>query len=522
MMIDTITFGFIGIGLATIGIGSALLLYARKKLEKANRSLVDSNTKLQNIKRDIEVERREAFVKLKDEIHKRRNEFELEMKKERLELERFQVKLNTRYESIEKKEQRLEDLSQELQQKERNLSRANDMLRINENKIKSLYSDLILKLENISGMTCEDARQMLFDTLQSEVRLTSEKWIQKIEEDTKTFAKDKSIQIVVSAMQRYTANQVAAHSSGVVHLPNEEMKGRIIGKEGRNIKALEMATGMEFVIGDAPEIITISGFNPIRREIAKRTLEKLIVDGRINPTRIEETVLQCEQDIEEMIEEYGKEAVLEFNLQGVHPELVTLLGKLYFRTSFSQNVLEHCKEVGMFARMIAQELGLDGSIALRAGLFHDIGKAVTAEVEGPHALIGAEIAKRCGESAIVINAIAAHHEEVSFTSIYAPIVVIADTISASRPGARRETLSAYIKRLEKLEEIAQSFDGIKKAYALQAGREIRIIVEEDLLDDEKTAILAREIARKVEQEMSFPGQIKVNVIREKRSIEYAR
>ncbi len=322
-------------------------------------------------------------------------------------------------------------------------------------------------------------------------------------------------------MQRYTADQVTFHSSGLVHLPNEEMKGRIIGKEGRNIKALEMATGMEFIIGESPDIV-ISGFNPVRREIARRSLEKLITDGRINPTRIEETVAQCEKEIGDVIQEYGKEVVLEFNLQGINPEIVTLLGKLHFRTSFSQNVLVHCKEVGIFARMIAEELGLDGSIALRAGLLHDIGKAVTAEVEGPHAMIGGDIAKRCGEDPVVVNAIAAHHEEVPFTSIYSPIIVIADTISASRPGARRETYSAYIKRLEKLEEIAYSFDGVKKAYALQAGRELRIIVEEENLDDEKSLVLARNVASKIEKEMNFPGQIKVNIIREKRSIVYAR
>jgi len=326
---------------------------------------------------------------------------------------------------------------------------------------------------------------------------------------------------VVAAMQRYTADLVASHLSGVVHLPNEEMKGRIIGKEGRNIKALEMATGMEFIIGESSDI-TVSGFNPIRREIAVRTLEKLINDGRINPTRIEESVAQCEKDIEEIIQEYGKNAVLEFNLQGIHPEIITLLGKLHFRTSYSQNVLVHSKEVGIFCRMIAEELGLDGALALRAGLLHDIGKAVTAEVEGPHASIGGDIAKRCGENSIVVNAIAAHHEEVPFTSIYAIIVVIADTISASRPGARRETLTAYIKRLEKLEEIAGSFDGVKKVYAVQAGREIRVIVEEDMLDDEQASLLAHNLARRVEQEMNFPGQIKINVIREKRSIEYAR
>jgi ribonuclease Y len=301
------------------------------------------------------------------------------------------------------------------------------------------------------------------------------------------------------------------------------MKGRIIGKEGRNIKALEMATGMEFVIGDTPEVITISGFNPIRREVARRSLEKLILDGRINPTRIEETVIQCEKEIDEMVEEYGKKAIMEFNLQGVKSEMVSLLGKLHFRTSYSQNVLMHSIEVAYFARMIAEELGLPHpEIALRGGLFHDIGKALSAEHEGPHALIGAEIAKRCGEDPSVVNAIAAHHEEVPFTSVYSPIVMIADTISASRPGARRETLTTYLKRLEKLEDLATSFDGVKRAYAIQAGREIRVIVEEEVLNDEQALSLARDLAQKIETEMAFPGQIKVNVIREKRAIEYAR
>ena len=422
-----------------------------------------------------------------------------------------------------KKEQRLEDLRRELQQKERAISRTTDQLRINEQRLKSLYDELISKLENICNMSKDDARKALFDTLESEVRHTQEKWIQKVEEESRHVAKEKAIQIVVNAMQRYTAEQVAPNSSGIVHLPNDEMKGRIIGKEGRNIKSLEMATGMEFVIGDTPEIITISGFNPIRREVARRSLEKLIADGRINPTRIEETVLQCEKEIDEMIEEYGKQAIMQFNLQGVKPEMVSMLGKLHFRTSFSQNVLLHSIEVGMFARMIAEELGLPHpDIALRGGLFHDIGKALSAEHEGPHARLGADIARRCGEDPLIVNAIAAHHEEEPFISVYSPIVMIADTISASRPGARRETLSTYIKRLEKLEEIAYAFTGIKKAYAVQAGREIRIIVEEEVLGDDQAMTLARDIARKIEQDMAFPGQIKVNVIREKRAIEYAR
>lgn len=522
-MISITLFEIFGIaGTACLVLGILLLMYSRTKSIRANSLLQDAQEKWKNTKREIENERRESLLKLKDEIHKRRHEFELEIKRERLEAERLQNKINSKYEVLEKKEQRLEELSQELQQRERQLLRTTDKMRINEQKMKTLYNDLITKLENIGGMTRDDARKELMDTLEAEVNLASQKWIQKIEEETRQTAKEQTTNIVLTAMQRYVADLVAPHSSGVVQLPNEEMKGRIIGKEGRNIKALEMATGMEFVIGEAPEVITISGFNPIRREIARRSLEKLIADGRINPSRIEETVAKCEKEIDEMIQEFGKEAVLELNLQAIHPEIITLLGKLYFRTSFSQNVLSHSKEVGLFARMIAEEVGLDGQIALRAGFLHDIGKAVSAEVEGPHALIGGDIAKRCGEDPIVVNAIAAHHEEVPFISPYGPIVVIADTISASRPGARRETLSAYIKRLERLEDIAASFEGVKKSFALQAGREVRIIVEEDYLDDERSSMLARDIARKIEQEMTFPGQIKVNVIREKRSIEYAR
>jgi len=514
--------GEVLLGLIAIVSTAALLLYARRKLAEAQAMLASVEEKHKSAKREIETERKEALLKVKDEIYKRRTDFESEIKRGRIELDRQQVKLQSKEELLDKKETQLDDLKRELQEKERKLNRMSELMHSNEEKLKTLYTELITKLENIGGFSKEQAKKELADILYAEVNLSNQKWIQKVEEEARQVAKEKATQIVVSAMQRYTIDQVTPNASSVVHLPKEEMKGRIIGKEGRNIKSLEMATGMEFVIGESPEIITISGFNPIRREIARRTLEKLILDGRINPTRIEETVAFYEKEIEEAIEEYGKQAVLECNIQGIHPEIVTLLGKLYFRTSFSQNVLDHSKEVGTFARMIAEELGLNGEIAMRAGLLHDIGKAVTAEVEGPHAIIGGDIAKRCGESPLVVNAIAAHHEEVPFLSIYAPIVVIADTISASRPGARRETLTAYIKRLEKLEDIATGFSGVKKAYALQAGREVRVIVEEDILDDEKASILARDIAKRIEDEMSFPGQIKVNVIREKRSIEYAR
>lgn len=511
------------IALIAIFISVLLLLYSYKKNINVEKLISESQSKLEVVKREIEAEKKEALLRLKDELYKKRIDFDSELKKEKAELDKLQTKLNTKYDMLEKKEHRLEDLRKELQQKERNLSRSADIQRTTEQKLKLLSEDLVTKLESISNMSKEEAKQALFDSLEKEIRMSNEKYIQKIEEEARTFAKEKAINIITTAMQRYTAEHVSSISSGVVHLPSDEMKGRIIGKEGRNIKSLELATGMEFVIGETPEIITISGFNPIRREVARRSLEKLIQDGRINPTKIEETVAQTEREIEEIIQEHGKNAILQFNLQGVKPEIVSLLGKLHFRTSFSQNVLVHSIEVGLFSRMIAEELNLPHpEYALRGGLFHDIGKAISAEVEGPHAVIGAEVAKRCAEDPIIVNAIAAHHEEVPPSSIYSLIVMIADTISASRPGARRETLTTYIKRLEKLEDICGSFEGVKKAYALQAGREVRIIVEEEILDDEKSMILAREIAKKVEKEMAFPGQIKINVIREKRTIEYAK
>ena len=513
---------FLIVGGAVVALSSILLLYAQQRLMRARRELSVSRDRLNSIEREIETERREASLKIRDEIYRRRREFEEDTKRERQDLDRLQKKVLIRDEDLQKRELRLDELKLELQKRERDFLRSSDQLRVNEAKLKNLYNDLIVKLEQVSGMSKDEAKNALSETLQDEVYYAQERWMQKVEEETKQQAKERAREILVGTMQRYTSDSVNMATVGVVHLPNEDMKGRIIGKEGRNIKALEMATGMEFIIGDTPEVITISGFNPVRREVARRALEILISDGRINPTRIEETVAQCEQEIEEIIEEYGKEAILEFNLQGVAPEIVTLLGKLHFRTSFSQNVLQHSKEVAYFARTVASELGLDPQLAARAGLLHDIGKAMTAELEGPHAQIGADVAKRCGESSQIVNAIAAHHEEATFNSIYAPIILIADTISASRPGARRETFAAYIKRLEELEEIATCFNGVKKAYALQAGREIRIIVEESEVDDERARVMAREIAKRVEKEMNYPGQIKVNVIREKRAIEYAR
>ncbi|MBM3886851.1 ribonuclease Y [Candidatus Dependentiae bacterium] len=498
------------------------LFYAYLKKKQLHQTRLSIDTLLRKAQEDVERERKAAQLELKNDLYKKRSDFELEMKREKIELQRLQNKCQKKEDMLDHRETLLDDLRKELQQKERDLARKLDVVGSQEEKIKRLYDELVLKLEKLSGIKQDEAKRILFESLTKEVKLANQKWIAKVEEESRELAKQKSVDILCSAMQRYLPEQVTLHSSSVIHLPNEEMKGRIIGKEGRNIKALEMATGMEFVIGDTPEIITISGFNPIRREIAKRSLTKLIQDGRINPTRIEETVLKCEEEIEHLIVEIGQQTVLEFGFRGVHQEIVRLLGKLHFRTSYTQNQLVHCKEVAYFARMIAAELGLDPEIAARGGLLHDIGKAVSAEVDGPHAIIGGDLAKEYGEDPIVVNAIASHHEEVPPISIYGFIVHLADAISASRPGARKETLSTYIKRLEQLEEIASCFEGVKKAYALQAGREIRVIVDEDRMDDEKSHLMAHDLAKRIEEEMAFPGEIKVNVIREKRFIQTAR
>lgn len=518
-MIQIIGMSFLS-GLAAGIIG--LLWHFRSRKESLRKIKQEAKRLQEQNKEMVDRERRDAQIRIKDEIHKRRSDFELEIKKARMELQHLQHKYQKKEETLDRREILLDETRNELQRKERDIAKRLDRLNTDEIKLKKIYRELVFKLEKVSGMTRDEAKKVLTESLQEEVKLDNQQWLAKVEEEARITAKEKSTDILCSAMQRYLSDQVTLHSSSVIHLPNEEMKGRIIGKEGRNIKALEMTTGMEFVIGETPEIITISGFNPIRREIAKRALTKLIQDGRINPTRIEETVEQCEKELDANIEEIGQQAILEFDLSGVHPELVKLLGALYFRTSYTQNNLAHSKEVAYFSRMIAAELGLDQDIAVRAGLFHDIGKAVSAEVEGPHALVGADLAKKYNERQVIVDAIACHHEDVPAKNIYGLLVHIADALSASRPGARKETLSTYIKRLEKLEEISNAFDGVKKAYALQAGREIRVIVDEVALNDEKSAMLAREIAKKIEEEISFPGQIKVNIIREKRIIEYAK
>lgn len=389
-------------------------------------------------------------------------------------------------------------------------------------EIEVLREQELKELERIANMTTEEAKNILIANIESEAKREATARLYEIEMELKEEAERKAREIIASAIQRCASEEVASSTVTVVNLPSEEMKGRIIGREGRNIRTIEMLTGVDLIIDDTPEVVVLSSYDPIRREIARLSLEKLIQDGRIHPARIEEMVEKAQQEVESRIKEEGEKAIFEAKITRIHPEIVRALGRLIFRTSYGQNVLQHSKEVSRLASMMASELGIDPALAKRAGLLHDIGKALDYDAEGPHALLGAEFARKYNENEIVVNAIASHHGEETPNSIEAVLVQAADAISAARPGARKESLEAYIKRIKRLEELAVSFEGVEKAYALQAGREIRVIVQPDRLDDLSSFELARELAKKIEDEIEYPGQIRVIVIRETRAIEYAR
>ncbi|WP_054937679.1 ribonuclease Y [Moorella stamsii] len=472
-------------------------------------------TIIEEAKKEAEAKKREAVLEAKEEAHRIRNEIERESRERRNELQRFERRLMQKEEALDRKTEALE-------RKEASLHRQEEAAQKLREELEEMRRRQVSELERISGLTTEEARAILLQSVEEEVRHEAAMMIKQIETEAKEEADKKAREIITHAIQHCAADYVAEATVSVVNLPSDEMKGRIIGREGRNIRALETLTGVDLIIDDTPEAVILSSFDPIRREVARIALEKLIIDGRIHPARIEEMVEKSRRELEQKIREEGERATFEAGIHGLHPELVRLLGKLKYRTSYGQNVLKHSLEVAFLAGAMAAELGVDVQLAKRAGLLHDIGKAVDFEVEGPHVTLGVELAKKYRESPEVIHAIEAHHGDVEPRSIEAGLVQAADAISAARPGARRETLEAYIKRLEKLEEIADSFAGVEKSYAIQAGREIRILVKPDKIDDAMAVHLARDIVKRIEKEMEYPGQIKVVVIRETRAVDYAK
>ncbi|MDD6307880.1 MAG: ribonuclease Y [Clostridia bacterium] len=489
----------------------------RKKIAEAEIGSAEEQAKklVEQAKHAAESKKREILVEAKEEIHKNRVEYEKEVRERRNEISRQERRIQQKEETLDKKTEALE-------QKENQLAKKVKETEAEQEEIKKLKAKEIELLEKISGLTAEEAKEYLLKNIESEVRHETAIMIKEIETQAKEEADKRAKNILGLAIQKCAADHVAETTVSVVPLPGEEMKGRIIGREGRNIRTLETLTGIDLIIDDTPEAVILSGFDPIRREVARVALEKLITDGRIHPARIEEMVERARKEVDATIKQEGEQATFETGVHGLHPEIIKLLGKLRFRTSYGQNVLRHSIEVSHLAGLLAGELGADVMTAKRAGLLHDIGKAVDHETEGTHVTIGVEIAKKYRENQDIIHAIHAHHGDIEATTLVASIVQAADAISAARPGARRENLETYIKRLEKLEEIADSFKGVDKSFAIQAGREIRIMVKPDAVNDDEAVIMARDIVKRIEAELQYPGQIKVNVIRETRAVDYAK
>ena len=485
---------------------------AEAKVEKAEdavkRLIVDAQKKAEAVKK-------ETVLEAKEEIHTLRTEFERESKERRNEIQRVERRLVQREETLDKKVANVEAKEEQVNKRLKEITKRKE-------EIDQTFADQIEQLEKISGMTSDDAKNLLLEKVEQETRRDMAIYVREIESRAKEDADKKSREIIANAIQKYAADHVAENTVSVVSLPNDEMKGRIIGREGRNIRALETATGIDLIIDDTPEAVILSGFDPIRREIARISLEKLIIDGRIHPARIEEMVKKARKEVEKEIRDAGEQAAFETGIHNLHPEIIKLLGRLKYRTSYGQNVLKHSLEVAHLAAVMAAELGANVKLAKRGGLLHDIGKAVDHEVEGPHIQIGADLAKKYREANDVIHCIQAHHGDIEAQTVEAVLVQSADAISAARPGARRETLENYIKRLEALEEIANSFSGVEKCYAIQAGREVRILVKPEDVDDAGMHLMAKDIVKKIEKDLDYPGQIKVNVIRETRSVDYAK
>ncbi len=503
----------VSVALAAFTIG----YFVRKYIAEAKIASAEFEAKkiLEEAEKEAEAKKREAILEAKEEVLKLRNDMERENRERRAELQKLERRLLQKEETLDRKVDIIEKKEESLSKKEAEIDAIKSQLA-------EIYAKQKSELERISGLTAEEAKQMLLSDIEKEIQHEAALMIKEIEAKAKEEGEKRARDIISLAIQRCAADHVAETTVAVIPLPNDEMKGRIIGREGRNIRAFETLTGIDLIIDDTPEAVILSGFDPIRREVAKIALEKLIVDGRIHPARIEEMVEKAQKEVNNQIREAGEQAAFETGVHGLHPELVNLLGRLKFRTSYGQNVLKHSIEVAHLAGLMAGEIGVDVKLAKRAGLLHDIGKAMDHEVEGPHVAVGLDIAKKYHEPFDVLHAIATHHGDEEPKTIIAVLVQAADAISAARPGARRETLEAYIKRLTKLEEIASSFEGVEKSYAIQAGREIRIMVKPEKIDDLGAVRLVREITKKIEKELDYPGQIKVVIIRETRVVDYAR
>ncbi len=477
--------------------------------EEKSREIIDEALKT------AETTKREAVLEAKEESLKTKNELEKETKERRAEIQRYEKRVLSKEEALDKK-------SELIEKKENSLSKREEELAKLREEVAKLNEQRVQELERISGLTSEQAKEYLLKTVEEEVKIDTAKMVKELESRAKEEAGKKAKEYVVNAIQKCAADHVAETTISVVQLPNDEMKGRIIGREGRNIRTLETMTGVDLIIDDTPEAVILSGFDPIRREVARIALEKLIVDGRIHPARIEEMVEKAQKEVENMMREEGEAATLEVGVHGIHPELVKLLGKMKFRTSYGQNALKHSIEVAQLSGLLAGEIGVDIRMAKRAGLLHDIGKSVDHEMEGSHIQIGVDLCRKYKESQIVINSVESHHGDVEPESLIACIVQAADTISAARPGARRETLETYTNRLKQLEDITNSFKGVDKSFAIQAGREIRVMVVPEQVSDADMVLLARDISKQIEQELEYPGQIKISVIRENRVVDYAK
>ncbi len=504
-----------------IGFGIAYWIRGKVVSHKIKAANEEAKRINEEARRQSETLLKEADIEIKDRLFKMKNEFDAETKETRTDLKQRERRIGQKEENLDRKLEQFERRDRDLSKKEKKFTNREDKIKQDETRYKELIEEQKIQLEKISGLTAEQAKDLLIKAMENEARHDGAKMIKRIENEAKENADKKAKKIIATAVQRYAADFVADRTVSVVQLPSDEMKGRIIGREGRNIRALEAVTGIDLIIDDTPEAVILSGFNPVRREVARIALSRLIADGRIHPARIEDVVKKVEQEVDGTIKEAGEQAAFDLGVHGIHPELIKYIGRLKYRTSYAQNVLQHSVEVGFLTGIMAAELGLNQKLARRMGLLHDLGKAADHEVEGPHAVIGSKLAKKFGESGKIVNAIAAHHEDITPTTVYDFIVQAADGLSGARPGARKELLENYIKRLEELENIANSFNGVANSYAIQAGREIRVMVESDIVSDENATLLSRDIVKRIEESLTFPGQIKVMVIRETRSVAYA-